>query len=89
MVKSGVSDRYLNMIWEALKAGDPDLVTHYVKGGVNINEVYNDGSTLLMRAASEGCGRLVEKLQEAGADISAADDGGQNALHKATIAGRI
>jgi hypothetical protein len=71
---------------EALETGNADVVRSIIDEGLNINNL-RDGVTPLMIAASKGHAEIVTMLLEAGANINARSENGRTALHLAAEQG--
>ena len=65
----------------AARNGDTRAVNALLRNGASVNVVDNDGETALMKAAASSCNEeTVRALLSAGADLSARDHKGRNAL---------
>ena len=77
------------MLDEALKTVDRELMAEAVAAGANINRVSpNGGQTLLMRAVLHGEKDKVEALLAIGADVNIPERNGYTPIHGAGFQGR-
>jgi ankyrin repeat protein len=75
-------------LFEAVEAGSVDGLRTAIAAGEDVDRRGPGGVTPLMRAAELGHSGLVRLLANAGADLSLADDRGDNALIHAARSGR-
>ena len=64
----------------AILAGEQEQADHLIATGANIDQIGGGGVTPLIAAAITGANAIAARLLELGADGSAKDDGGKNAL---------
>lgn len=79
---------YVNSLHRALLRNCFDDAESVISNGsIDVNESDHKGGTPLLYAAWKGCSRLVEKLLKLGADPTATNDSGHNALHASALSG--
>jgi serine/threonine-protein phosphatase 6 regulatory ankyrin repeat subunit B len=70
-----------NALMYAARNGDAQAVNALLRNGASVNIADNDGETALMKAAASSCTEeTVRALLSAGADLTARDHKGRNAL---------
>ncbi|XP_046542933.1 ankyrin repeat domain-containing protein 29-like isoform X1 [Haliotis rubra] len=85
---SGLDDRaMISRLKKAVGCRDLQTVQRLVKGGVDVNQRFWYGSTLLLEAVSVGCVSIVQALIKAKAEVQATNEDGRTALHIAARAG--
>ncbi len=65
---------------KAIKSEDINKVKSLIKSRINVNEVYENGYTALMVAASKGNVEIVKLLIETGADLESYDNNGNTSF---------
>lgn len=74
-------------LWDAVRAGDENLVRQLIGHGANVNATLSGKVTALMYIAENGTisdeYKMMDDLIAAGADVNARDDAGNNALIRA------
>ena len=79
----------MTVLMTAINHNDILAVDSLIQKGVNVNELDANQDAPLVIAAYKGYTEIVEKLLEAGADVTAVDPGMKaTALHAAAYAGR-
>jgi spore coat protein CotH len=76
-------------VWMAAKNGDMDLLTDWKKGGRDLNQPNDDGTTPLMMAALGGQFDVAEFLIENKVNVNAVSRDKNTALHSAAYLGRL
>lgn len=70
---------FATKLFDFARTGDATLL-EYVKQGVNVDMVNQDGQSFVMLAAYHGHAELVRQLAAAGADVNLLNDRGQSPL---------
>jgi hypothetical protein len=75
------------LLIEAAKEGDKNLIEFLLKAGATVNEQNEYGATPLWKAVTSGNKEIVELLLDAGADVNKAGEGGLTMLQHAANEG--
>ncbi|HCT9179256.1 TPA: ankyrin repeat domain-containing protein [Corynebacterium aurimucosum] len=70
---------FATKLFDFARNGDATLL-EYIKQGVNVDMVNQDGQSFIMLAAYHGHAELVRQLVAAGADVNLLNDHGQSPL---------
>lgn len=70
---------FATKLFDFARNGDATLL-EYIKQGVNVDMVNQDGQSFIMLAAYHGHAELVRQLVAAGADVNLLNDRGQSPL---------
>lgn len=70
---------FATKLFDFARNGDATLL-EYIKQGVNVDMVNQDGQSFIMLAAYHGHAELVHQLAAAGADVNLLNDRGQSPL---------
>ena len=70
---------FATKLFDFARNGDATLL-EYIKQGVNVDMVNQDGQSFIMLAAYHGHAELVRQLAAAGADVNLLNDRGQSPL---------
>ncbi|MTD90725.1 ankyrin repeat domain-containing protein [Corynebacterium hiratae] len=70
---------FATKLFDFARTGDATLL-EYIKQGVNVDMVNQDGQSFVMLAAYHGHAELVRQLAAAGADVNLLNDRGQSPL---------
>lgn len=70
---------FATKLFDFARNGDATLL-EYIKQGVNVDTVNQDGQSFIMLAAYHGHAELVRQLAAAGADVNLLNDRGQSPL---------
>jgi ankyrin repeat protein len=75
--------------FKAVNEGDRELVSSFIKAGIDINAKEDDGRTALLIAAEKGDAGMAALLADSGADVNARDVDGYTALMYAAYKGNL
>lgn len=70
-----------NLFLQACEDGSTNIVSKYIRKGLDVNVRNERGETGLMKASLNGEYDIIRLLLEAGADLNLTDSSGRNALH--------
>lgn len=84
-----LGDSLPNSVWDAARAGNPQLVENLIHQGAAVDARDNEGRTALMLAAMHGHTTTVQKLLALGANPRLVDREGLNAAQWAAQRGHM